>query len=88
MNRPLRLWTRDDRISDFPNLGLVENILRARPLYFQGDPLEVSDELFDLAKQEMTQAMQRRGFGLPQADLAREHFLLFGVCIVKAGAHG
>ena len=85
----VQLWPRDGTIADFPNLGLIENSLRTRPMFQQNEPLPVSAGLFDLAKAEMAQAMQRRGFKLPVSDeIKSEHFLLFGVPVVRAAANG
>lgn len=67
---------------DAPALAELSREIARRPLWLVDQPLEVDEETFGRARDEMKAIQRDRGFPLAMAAIDRVNFLLRGVPVV------
>lgn len=69
-------------LHDIPHVADVVKRIYDRPPWQRNEPLTIAPELFEQARAEYADVLQRRGWALPTAEMNRENFLIKGVTVV------
>lgn len=67
---------------DAPMLAQLSRQIAERPYYLADQPIEVDEETWKRAREEMVAIQRDRGFPLARAAINRMNFLLRGVPVV------